>query len=273
MFRFLGNTESEIGTLNFYINDNGFLEIQTPKRFYVVEENELIKKDGKYCFPLPEKDYMIVNEDVFSDIEIQEDVLEEMEKAIAEFKLQEQSIGSTETIHGRVFFSISEDGKIISKHGEKALKADRIFNVENKKVVYVPEFDFGSVFVEIPAEVELELNRFKHEQAMQNLHLVYAGRSLLTRKDYFKFNTEVSDGMMYRVKELFEYFDEENEDSALGGLQGWLTTSPELAEEYLRLRTNTLKGRAEEIEKQKAQAEKTNFKIIKQLTAKSATEV
>ncbi|MHB8102635.1 MAG: hypothetical protein ACYDEF_10790 [Methanosarcina sp.] len=272
MFRYLENTESEIGTLNFYINDNGFLEIQTPKRFYAVEENELIKKDGKYCFPLPEKDYMIVNEDMFSKIEIPADILEEMEKALAEFKLQEKSVGSTETIHGRVFFSISEDGKITAKHKKKATKSDRVFNVECKKVVYVPEFDFDSVFVEIPSEVELELNRFQRDRAMKNLHLVYAGRSLLDGKDFFKFNIEVSENVMYRVKNLFEYFDEENEDSVLGGLQGWLTSQPELAEEYLRIR-DPISGRQAEIEKQKVQAVKNNLKIIKQLTAKSATEV
>jgi|SRR5665647_3723091 len=272
MFRYLGNTESEIGTINFSVNDGGYLEIQTPKTLYVMDENELIEKDGKYYFPLPKKDYKIVNEDVYSEIEIQEDVLEEMEKALIEFEAHKNSIASTETIRGDVFFSISEDGKIISKHGEKSVKTDRIFNVECKKVVYVPEFDFDSVFVEIPSEVELELNRFQRDRAMKNLHMLYAGKSLLDGKDFFKFNIKVSENVMYRVKNLFEYFEEDCESAYLGGLRGYMTSNPELVEEILRIR-NPISSRNAEIEKQKAQAASVNMKIIEKLTAKKVSAV
>jgi hypothetical protein len=270
MFRYLGNMESDIGTINYSINDDGYLEINTPKRVYAVGDCELIEKDGKYCFPLPEKDYKIVNEDVFSKIEITGDILEEMKTALIEFKAHKTSIGSTETIHGRVFFSISEDGKITAKHKEKATKSDRVFNIEGKRTVFVPDLGLDSAFLEIQEDVEHKLYSFKKDQAMKNLHLVYAGRSLLDGKDFFKFNIEVSENVMYRVKNLFEYFDEESEDAALGGLQGWLTTSPELAEEYLRIR-NPISDRSAEIEKQKAQAVKTNLKIIEKLTAKKVS--
>lgn len=265
MFKHLGSTESEIGTVIYIINDDGFFEIRTPKRVYAVDESELIEKDGKCYFPLPKTDYMIVNEDVFSDIEIQEDVLEEMEKALIEFKLQEQSIGSTETTQGRVFFSLSRDGQIISRLNEKSVKTDRIYTVEGRRTVFVPDLELDFPFVEISADVEQKFNAFKKDQAAKSLCLLYAGRSLLNGKDFFKFNVEVSDGTMYRVKELFEYFDEENEDSVLGGLQGWLTSQPELAEEYLRIR-DPISGRQAEIEKLKEQAVKANLKIIKELT-------
>jgi|GEM_PF-1915568 len=265
MFKQIGYIDSEIGTIHLSINDGGYLEIQTPKTLYVVDENELIEKDGKYYYPLPKKDYKIVNEDVFSEIVIPVDILEEMEKALDEFKLQENNVGSTETAQGDVYFSISGDVKIIAKIGENATKTGSIYNIEGKNVVFVPDLNLASAFVEVPQEVESEFNRVKRKKESDGLHLVYAGRSILTGTDYYAFNYDVPQSTMFRVKELFEYFEEESEAASLGGLQGWLTSSPELVQEYLRIR-NPIANRIAEIEKLKEQAVKANLKIIKELT-------
>jgi len=264
MFRHLGYTETSIGTINFSVNDYGSFEIQTPKSFYAVYENELIEKDGKVYFKLPERDFKILNDVVFSEIEIPVDILEDMEKALKEFKLRENSIGSTETTKGKVYFSLSADGKIIAKIGGKATKTEKIYTVENNRVVVAPDLSIESVFVKVPQEVEAEFERVKSEKRSRELHLVYAGRSLLTGIDYYKFNCEVSEGAWNRIKELFEYF---GEDGDIKSLEGWLTSNPKLVEEYLRLRKNTVATRKAEIEKQIEKAIKTNAKIIEKLTA------
>lgn len=269
MFKQLGYIESEIGTVQFSINDGGFFEVNTPKCFYAVDVNELVKRDGRHYFSLPTRDFKILNDVIFSEVEIPADVLEEMEKALIEFKLQEKSVGRTETAQGYVYFSISGDAKIIAKIGENATKAGSIYNIEGKNVAVVPDLNLSSAFVEVPQEVESEFNRVKRKKESDGLHLVYAGRSMLTGTDYYAFNYDVPQGTMFRVKELFEYVEEEDDAANLGG---WLTSNPELVEKNLRLRSNTIKDRAGEIEKKKAEAVKTNLKIIKQLTAKSATE-
>ncbi|HEY5124660.1 MAG TPA: hypothetical protein VIK14_13095 [Ignavibacteria bacterium] len=132
-------------------------------------------------------------------------------------------------------------------------------------MVFVPDLNLESAFVEVPQEVEAEFKRVKREKESGGLHLVYAGQSLLTGTDYYSFNCDVPQNTWFRVKELFEYFDEESDAANLGGLQGWLTSNPGLVEEYLRLRRNTTKDRAEEIEKQKAKAGKKQAEIIKKL--------
>jgi len=265
MFRHLGYIETDIGTIDFSINEYGFFEIRTHKSFYAVYENELVEKDGKFYFKLPDRDFKVLNDVVFSEIEIPADILEEMEKALSEFKLNEKSIESTETPKGKVYFSLSADGKIIAKIGGKASKTDKIYTLENNRVVVAPDLNLESAFVKVPQEVESAFERVKSERRSRELHLIYAGRSFLSGKDYYNFNCEVSEGTWNRVKELFEYFGEDGDIK--GSLEGWLTSNPKLVEEYLRLRKNTIAERKAEIEKQIEKAKKANAKIIEKLTA------
>ena len=69
---------------------------------------------------------------------------------------------------------------------------------------------------------------------------VYVGRGLLTGKDYYDFNVDVPQQTWDRVKMLFENFGEGGGD---GGLEGWLTSSPGLVEEYLRIRNPIERGK------------------------------
>lgn len=169
------------------------------------------------------------------------------------------SIGTTETTQGTVCFSINEECKLVAKLGENAVKTDKIFDIEGKKAILVPELALDFAFLEIPPEVEIEVKKAKREHALTGFHLVYVGRSILTGKDYYNFNVDVTQQQWDRVKNCFEYFGEESNEI---GLTGWLTSSPGLVEEYLRIR-NPIASRKEEIDKQKAKAEKANAAIIK----------
>jgi hypothetical protein len=265
MFKHLGNTEIDIGTVSFSINDGGFFQIQTPKSFYAVDENELIEKDGAYYYPLPGRDFKIVNDVVFSEIEIPVDIIEEMEKALQEFEEHKNSVGTIETSKGIVFFSIGGSGEILAKLNEKTVKTARIYDIEGKRAIHIPDLGIDFDFIEIPSNVENKFNEFKQNQAAKSQCLEYAGRSLLTGIDFFRFNTDISEAVYFRVKEYIEYFEEGGESADVGGLKGFLTASPELVENVLRIR-NPISSRAEEIEKLKENAVKVNSKIIKELT-------
>jgi hypothetical protein len=110
----------------------------------------------------------------------------------------------------------------------------------------------------IPEGVEKAYRQAKREREHKNMHLVYAGRSLLTGKDYYRLSCDVSRDTMNRVKEQFEHF----EPGDVGTLEGWLTSEPERVEQYLRIR-NPVSSRKAEIEKQRAAAIKANEKIIR----------
>lgn len=44
---------------------------------------------------------------------------------------------------------------------DKAIKTDRVYNIENKKVGYVPDLGLDFDFLEVPEKVEIKLNEFK----------------------------------------------------------------------------------------------------------------
>jgi len=77
---------------------------------------------------------------------------------------------------------------------------------------------------------------------------------------------EISEGVYNLVRNYVEYFDEDSDDSPLGGLHGWLTSDPELVEEVLRIR-NPVTRRQGEIDNQKAEAADANIKLSKKITA------
>jgi hypothetical protein len=89
--------------------------------------------------------------------------------------------------------------------------------------------------------------------------LIYAGKSLLTGKDYFQLSCDVDSQKWYRIRDCFQWF---GEDKNNGTLSGWLTATPELVEQYLYLKTPSVASRKTEIEKQKIQAEKAQKKVI-----------
>lgn len=154
--------------------------------------------------------------------------------------------------------SIAAAGLIKAKLGEIEETTDTFYTVEGKRIIIFPGLD--NPFVVIPEGVEKAYRQAKQEIEHKNLHLVYAGRSLLAGRDYYRLSCEVSRDTLNRAQGKFEYF----EPGDLGTLEGWLTCDPEKVEEYLRIR-NPVSSRKAEIDKQRAAAIKANEKLIEKL--------
>lgn len=250
----LGYTETDIGTVIFQMNASNF-EIQTHKAIFTVSGNDIEEIEGKSLFKIPS------GLSGFRDvpyIEIPDTVLERKEEYLKEFEISIGNIGTSETTQGKVFFYLTAEGLIKAKLGEIEETTDTFYTVEGKRVMLLPGLDIP--FVVLPEGVEKAYRQAKQEREHKNLHLVYAGRSLLTGKDYYKLSCDVSRDTMNRAQGKFQYF----EPGDMGTLEGWLTADPEKVEEYLRIR-NSVSSRKEEIEKQKEQAAKDNKRIIEKL--------
>jgi len=252
----LGTVNGKKETVSFYM-DGDTLSARTYNFRSILPDSSIKELNGKYY-----ADLNLNFESVLNHIEIPESVLTARDKIRKENNLAKNTAGSNKTSQGKVYFSIDGSDYIIAKVGEKAVKKDRIFDIEGKKALFVPDLDLDFPFLELPVEVEIEFKKAKKEKAMASLCLVYVGRSLLTGKDYYDFNVDVPQQTWDRVKMLFENFGEGGEDICL---KGWLTSSPGLVEEYLRIR-NPIESRKSEIEKGKAKAVKANAEFIKTLS-------
>lgn len=255
MSTFLGQIETDIGSVNFEMNASNF-EIQTAKKTFTVYDEDIKKQDGKFYFPIPAGNFS--NMGNVTEIEIPDYILERKAEHLKEIEAGKGSIGTSETQQGKVYFFLTAAGMIKTKLGEKEVITDSFYTVEGKRVVLFPGLDIP--FVVIPEGVERAYMRAKQEREHKNLHLVYCGKSLLNGRDYYKLSCEVSRDTLNRAQGKFELF----EGGDMGSLEGWLTSDPEKVEEYLRIR-NPVSGRKEEIDKQKERAVKENQKIIEKL--------
>jgi hypothetical protein len=251
---FLGQTETDIGTVIFQMNASNF-EIRTHKIIFTVYDDDIKEVDGLKVFEIP-KGFSGFMEAPY--IEIPAYILEGRDEYLKEIENSKGSIGSTETAQGKVYFFLTEDGKVRAKLGELEEITETFYTIEGKRVILFHGLDIP--FVIIPDGVEKAYRQAKRKREHKNMHLVYAGRSLLTGKDYYRLSCDVSRDAMNRVKEQFEHF----EPGDVGTLEGWLTSEPERVEQYLRIR-NPISNRKAEIEKQRAAAIKANEKIIKKM--------
>ncbi len=255
---FLGQTETDIGTVNFSMNGEKF-ELQTPKRVFTVYEDDIKEADGKFFFPLPRGSFSGMGNT--TEIEIPAYILERKAEVLKELEASKNSVGSTETPQGKIYFFLELDG-IRAKLGEKEEITDTFYTVEGKRVLFLPGLGLDIPFVVIPEGVEKAFMRAKLDREQQRKYLVYAGRSLLDGRDYYRLSCDLTNDTFNRVKNQMEYF----EPGDFGKLEGWLTSAPELVEDYLRIR-NPIASRKDEIEKQMQQAIKENEKVIKKLMA------
>jgi len=91
--------------------------------------DSLIKElNGKYYADLD-----LNFESGLNHIEIPESILNACDRIRKENELMQNTTGSIGTSQGNVYFSIDGSDYIIAKVGEKAVKKDRIFDIEGKK--------------------------------------------------------------------------------------------------------------------------------------------
>lgn len=244
------------GTITFSMDGDTLLAHSANDRQTAIYDNEIKNVDGKTYF---DARWLKLGSD-FLELEIPAYILQMRDETRKENKISKGTIANVETSQGKVYFSLDENGWIIARLEEKEAFSDKIEEIEGKKAINIQALGLEVPYIEVPEVVEKAFLDARRGKELKDLHLVYAGRSLLTGQDYFGLSCDVSQQMWDRVKNLFEWF---GEDEQLGRLSGWLTTKTELVEEFLHLQKNTVKDRAAEIEKQKAKAKASQVKEFK----------
>lgn len=237
-------------------------EIQTPKLLFTVYDSDIKERNGKFFFDIPNT--CISGFGNTRSVEIPAFILDRRNEILGEIEVSRDSIGSTETPQGKVYFFLTAEGKIKATMGEKTVITDTFYQVEGKKVLFLPGLGLDPELIEVPAGIETTMKKARKEKESKMLYLVYVGRSWLTGKDYYKFNIDISSNTLHRVKEHFEFFGE-GEPEQLGELNGWLTSEPAKVEEKLRLR-NTIENRKAEIDQQKEKIAKAQKMVLQNLT-------
>lgn len=255
MVIYLGSNQYPLGTKKSiqFLWDKGNFEIRTYDECYIVPDSEIVKRRENYFF-CPSK---IEVNGTFREIEIPENIIERKNQLNIDLKIRKNSIKCINHKEGKIYFSLNSDGKIIAKLGCKEAIADEIETIENKKAIDVRSLGLECPYIEVPSEVENAFEKAKNLKIMSNCHLVYAGRSLLTGKHYFKLNSKIPAHPWNCVADYFEYFGESEEKNRLSG---WLTYKPEEVERILGLTENTIKDRKTDIEKQKEKVQKEQEK-------------
>jgi len=242
MATLLGKNQYPPGTKNSiqYTWDFGKFEIRTYEKNFTVSDNEIELREGKYFF-YPSKQNPRYT---LKEIEIPSSVIDRKNKLNMDLKLKKESISSIDNKAGKIYFSLNSEGKIVAKLCEKEAIAD-IEDVENRKAINVQSLGLEFPYLEVPADVEKAFMKAKNSKIMENVRLIYAGKSLLTGKDYFKFNNVIPVPEWDCVEEYFEDFG--SGSGRTGELKGWVTCMPEKVEAALGLKT-TVGNRKKEID-------------------------
>jgi hypothetical protein len=251
MQKCIGSLKDSRGDIIFSMEGDTFL-ISSHNKQVAISDDELKEVNGKLYANIK-----FLNMIDFPEVEVPEHVLELKTQYRKEIALAKNSVAIVEHEKGKIYLSVSNDCRVYAKLGDKTAITEKIYLVEGKKAIYVPDLELETSFLEVPEIVEDKLKAAKKAIEMKDLRLVYAGKSLLSGKDYYKLSCEVPSQTWYRVRECFEYHGERG---IPGALEGWVTAVPDLVEEYLRLR-NTISSRKDEIENQKAQAAKGQKKL------------
>ena len=233
MKQILNKPQGTRGARNFieFSLIDGKLGIDTFERNYLISDSEIETRDGIHFFK-PSKQNPKCTLKV---IEIPEDVIERKDALNIDLQNRKGSIASIDHKAGKIYFSLNEDGQIITKLGDKEAIANDIEIIETKKGIDVTSLGLEFPYLEIPADVEKAFSKAKDSKIMENCHLIYAGKSLLTGKTYFKLNSEIPSSKWDCIEDLFENFG--SGSGRTGELKGWLTNQPENVRKLLGLKT------------------------------------
>ena len=126
----------------------------------------------------------------------------------------------------KIYYYIEGDKLRILK-GEKEAIADKIEVIHGKKAALVSALELGHPYLELPAEVTEKFESIIWEKEIKKLALIHVGQNLLTGREYYRLNMDISSNMWARVGGYFECFGTDGE------LQGWLTCEPGRVAEML----------------------------------------
>jgi|SRR5665647_792930 len=230
-----------------FIWDSAKFVIRTYEKEYVVQDSEIVKKDGKYYFNPSKQNPRYTS----IKIEIPKNVIDRKNKLDIDLRNRKGSIANVAHTSGKIYFSLNEAGQLITKLGDTEAIADEIEMIENKKAINIESLGLEFPFLEVPAKVETAFMKAKHDKIMLNCRLIYSGNSLLTGKEYYKLNHSVPPDKRDCIEDFFDDFG--SGSGRTGELTGWLTSQPEKVENALGIK-HAVSDRKGEIEKHENEA-------------------
>jgi hypothetical protein len=223
-----------------FVWEFGKLKIRTYEQHIAVSDGDIYERDDKHFIMPPSLNRQHHPE----ELEIPVTVIEQMDKLNIHLKNSRESIGHVDHKEGKIFLSLNTDGKILAKQGSKNAVADMEI-IENKNAINIEQLGLSVQYIEVPHDVETAYTKAKNIKIMEKCSLTYAGKSLLTGKDYFKFNFKIPVSSWDCIEDFFENFG--SGSGRTGELTGWLTSQPEKVEVALGLKT-TVGDRKKEID-------------------------
>jgi hypothetical protein len=118
---------------------------------------------------------------------------------------------------GTIYFSTTEDGKILIMQGEKTDTAGRVEILYGNYAVNVSALELGHSHLAISADIVRRLGL----GVAPDVKAIPAGTNELDGKTYFRFEPEIPPYLFEKYRRLFSYFGES------GKLKGWLTCYPD----------------------------------------------
>jgi hypothetical protein len=196
----------------------------------------------------------------FQRVELTSAMLAKHEEIVAENALATRPLGSIITSRGKIIISLTKDGKIFIRYGDKTAIIDSILKVKGLPVIEIDELDIGLFYLAVPNNILKVYQELALERTMRSLHLVFKGVCPVTFKTFYGFNCEVPYEIFSKVKPYFEEF-------SYGDMKGKLTSDPDFVEKILQIRRNTIAERKTEIEAEKEAYMQKQENIFKTLNA------
>jgi hypothetical protein len=212
-----------------FVWDFGKLKIRTYAQHITVSDGDIYERDGAH-FITPRS---LNRFDKPAEIEIPTTVLEQMDQLNINLKNSRESIGHVDHKTGKIFLSLNADGQILAKHGCKTAISD-VEIIENKNAINIEALGLAVQYIEVPQNVEAAYTKAKNIKIMEKCSLTSAGKSLLTGKEYFKFNNDIPASSWDCIEDFFEDFG--SGSGRTGELKGWLTSTPEKVENALGIK-------------------------------------
>jgi len=213
-----------------FVWEFGKLKIRTYEQHITITDSDIYERDGKHYITSPS----LNRHHNPAEIEIPATVIEQFDLLNINLKNSRESISSIDHKSGRIFLSLNAYGKIIAKHGCKTAISD-IETIENKNAINIESLGLDRQYVEVPSKVEMAYIEAKNIRIMESVSLIYAGKSLLTGKEYFKFNSKIPSSQWESVESYLEYMGTGG-SGMTGELKGWVTSQPAKVEATLGLK-------------------------------------
>jgi hypothetical protein len=172
----IGETSSLYGTIDFFMQLGELFVIGIEDERTIIKDEQIKNLDGIYRVPSDAvkgaKGYVI---------EIPAHVIEtrdSIRKAHAASKLL-KLVGEIDGPEFPIRFYLKHTGELVIKYNNREVVLDELETIYGKPAAFVSYLELGHPYLEIPAEIEAEFLKLRNKLAVDELHLISVGISVL----------------------------------------------------------------------------------------------